>query len=216
MADDLQRAAIAKDGLLQQKELLLKEVNHRIQNSLQLVSSFLALQGRDSAEPLLQTAFDEARRRLSAVALVHRRLYRGDEIEEIDFGRYVDELVEDMGVSMGSAWTGQIAAATAEVMVPTDRAVTLALVITELIIGAQKYAYGGAPGPVSVTVESVGDQLRIGVADQGVGGERPSGFGGRMMAVMIKQLAGELTFEDNAPGVRAVLLASARGGRPAL
>jgi light-regulated signal transduction histidine kinase (bacteriophytochrome) len=215
LADDLQLASIAKDGLLQQKELLLKEVNHRIQNSLQLVSSFLALQGRDSPEPMLQAAFEEARRRLSAVALVHRRLYRGDEIEEIDFGRYVDELVEDMGASMGSAWAGQVTAKTQEVTVPTDRAVTLALVINELIINAQKYAYGGAPGPLSVNVATAKGQLRIEVADQGVGGWRPSGFGSRMMAVMIKQLAGELTFEDNTPGVRAVLTASARGGRPA-
>lgn len=205
---DLQHALESKDGLLQQKEMLLKEVNHRIQNSLQLVSSFLGLQVRASAEPELHAAFEEARRRLSAVALVHRRLYRADQIEEIDFGRYVEELVADMGLSMGAEWADHIRVEAETVVIPTDRAVTFALVLTELIINAQKYAYAGAPGSVLVKAVANGDRLRVEVSDNGVGGWQPSGFGSRMMEIMVKQLAGHLAFEDNAPGVRAVLTAA--------
>lgn len=205
---DLQLAVATKDGLIQQKEMLLKEVNHRIQNSLQLVSSFLALQSRDSAEPVLHTAFEEARRRLSAVALVHRRLYRADQIEAVDFGRYVEELIEDMSAAAGAEWAGLITVSAEPVTISTDRAVTFALVVTELIINAQKYAYAGAPGPITVSVRSSAAELRVEVADHGVGGWQPSGFGSRMMTVMVKQLAGKLAFEDNAPGVKAVLTAA--------
>jgi len=90
-----------KDTLLQQKEFLIGEIKHRVQNSLQLVSSFLALQARASGNSELQSALGEARRRLSAVALVHRRLYRGDQVQTIDVGRYIEELCADTLSSMG-------------------------------------------------------------------------------------------------------------------
>lgn len=199
-----------KEGLILQKEMLLKEVNHRIQNSLQLVSSFLALQSRALNEPRLREAFEDARRRLQAVSLVHRRLYRADQIENIDFGRYIDELIEDMSASLGEEWAGQIRVDAAPVLVPTDRAVTMGLVVTELVINANKYAYGGRPGPIEVRLEEHRDRVRVIVADQG-GGKHAAGegFGSRMMAAMVRQLQAELVFTDNEPGVRAILTARA-------
>jgi chemotaxis family two-component system sensor kinase Cph1 len=195
-----------KDGLIEQKELLIKEVNHRIQNSLQLVSSFLALQSRALGDPKLHEAFEEARRRLQAVALVHRRLYRADQIEAVDLGRYLEELIDDMNDSMAREWAGQISVDAAPVLVPTDRAVTIGLVVTELVINANKYAYGGQPGPIEVSLEEHRANLRVIVADHGKGKHAPAeGFGSRMMKAMVRQLQGELTFGDNRPGLRAIL-----------
>ena len=202
----LTEALSEKDGLLEQKEMLLKEVNHRIQNSLQLVSSFLGLQSRSLAEPQLREHFEEARRRLQAVALVHRRLYRADQIEVVDMARYLEELVGDMNDSLGAEWAGQVTVDASPVLVPTDRAVTLGLVVTELVINANKYAYGGKPGPIQVSLEEHRADIRLIVADHGQGkhglGE---GFGSRMMSAMVKQLRGDLVFGDNKPGLRAIL-----------
>lgn len=204
----LTAAVSEKEGLLQQKEMLLKEVNHRIQNSLQLVSSFLGLQSRALGDPGLHAAFEEARRRLSAVALVHRRLYRADQIESVDLGRYLDDLVSEMASALGAEWAGQIALDAEPLLVPTDRAVTLGLVVTELVINANKYAYGGAPGPITITLTSHNGRLQVAVADHGQGRDGDvEGFGSRMMAAMVRQLSGELTYADNAPGVRAALTA---------
>jgi two-component system, chemotaxis family, sensor kinase Cph1 len=204
----LTEAIEEKDLLLQQKEMLLKEVNHRIQNSLQLVSSFLGLQSRAVGDPALHAAFDEARRRLQAVALVHRRLYRADQIETVDLGRYLEDLVADMNNSLGEEWAGQITVEAAPVLISTDRAVTLGLVVTELVINANKYAYGGGPGRIEVSLEEHRQSLRVIVADRGKGKHAPSeGFGTRMMNAMVRQLRGELTFGDNRPGLRAVLTA---------
>jgi light-regulated signal transduction histidine kinase (bacteriophytochrome) len=195
-----------KDGLIEQKELLLKEVNHRIQNSLQLVSSFLALQSRALGDPKLHEAFEEARRRLQAVALVHRRLYRADQIETVDLGRYLEELVGDMNDSMAREWAGQITVDASPVLVPTDRAVTIGLVVTELVINANKYAYDGKPGPIEVSLEEHRADLRVIVADHGKGKHAPAeGFGSRMMSAMVRQLHGQLAFADNKPGLRAIL-----------
>lgn len=209
----LTEAVSEKDNLIQQKELLIKEVNHRIQNSLQLVSSFLGLQSRDMRDPTLHAAFEEARRRLQAVALVHRRLYRADQIETIDLARYLEELVGDMNDSLGKEWAGLISVDAHPVLAPTDRAVTLGLVVTELVINANKYAYGGAPGPIAVTLEEHNDKLRIVVADQGGGKHGDgSGFGSRMIAAMVRQLRADLTFTDNKPGLRAILTAPISAG----
>ena len=205
-----------KDGLIEQKELLLKEVNHRIQNSLQLVSSFLGLQSRALGDPKLHEAFEEARRRLQAVALVHRRLYRADQIEAVDLGRYMEELIADMNDSMSREWAGQISVDAPPVLVPTDRAVTIGLVVTELVINANKYAYGGAPGPIQVSLEEHRANLRVIVADNGKGKHKPGeGFGSRMMSAMVRQLSGELTFGDNKPGLRAILSCPVSAPTPA-
>lgn len=197
-----------KDLLLQQKEFLIGEVNHRVQNSLQLVSSFLALQARASDDPKLNSAIDEARRRLSAVSLVHRRLYRADQLEAVDAARYADELLTDLVSSMGQEWEPHVVRDLQPVMLPTDRAVGLGLVLTELVINANKYAYGGAAGPLRVTLVEDRNTFRLIVEDKGVGrvGSR-RGFGTRMMDALVNQLAGKLDYEDNNPGTLAVLTA---------
>lgn len=197
-----------KDGLIEQKELLLREVNHRVQNSLQLVSSFLGLQARASDSDELKDSFEEARRRLSAVALVHRRLYRADQIEHIDLSRYIEELVDDMAASMGSEWEGQVSLDLAPVVIATDRAVTLGLIITELVINANKYAYGGRAGPIDIALSQSGGRMMVVVGDRGGGRHGPGqGFGTRMMNAMVAQLRGALDYQDNDPGLRVVLTA---------
>lgn len=196
-----------KDLLLQQKEFLIGEVNHRVQNSLQLVSSFLALQARASDNPELHAALEEARRRLTAVALVHRRLYRGDQIEVVNAARYVEELCADTFSFMGHDWTKHLSLDLSPVLVSTDRAVTLGLVLTELLINSNKYAYGGAAGPVEITLREDRTHLHLIVADKGVG-KAPSrkGFGSRIMEGLVAQLGGKLTNEDNHPGLRTEII----------
>ncbi len=200
-----------REHLLQQKDFLIGEVNHRVQNSLQLVSSFLAMQGRTSGSPEVQGALTEAQRRLNAVALVHRRLYSGDQISTIDLARYIEELCADAIVSMGRDWSQFLAVNLASVPFSTDRAIILGLVLTELLINVNKYAYGGAPGPVEVRLVEEAGACRLIVSDMGVGktaliSSKPkSGFGSRMIAGMVGQLGGTLDYEDNQPGLRATL-----------
>ncbi len=208
----LQRTLDDKEALLLQKDVLMKEVDHRVQNSLQLVSSFLSLQAKAADDPRVREQLTEAQARLSAVALVHRRLYRDDQIQTVDLARYLEELVGDMKQSMGRDWATMMRLDLAPVLMPTDRAINLGLVTTELIINATKYAYDGAPGPVTITLEQYGNRLRLIVADQGrgKGDEEPGhgrGFGSRMMAAMMQRLSGSIEYDDNQPGLRAIVIA---------
>jgi light-regulated signal transduction histidine kinase (bacteriophytochrome) len=196
-----------KDELLEQKDFLIGEVNHRVQNSLQLVSSFLGLQSRTSESPEVKFALGEARRRLSAVVLVHRRLYRGDQIQFIDASRYIQELCADAIASMGEVWAKQISLDLAPVIISTDRAVTVGLVVTELIININKYAYAGEPGSIEIRLTEERNFLRLTIADRGVGRLTfRKGFGSRLMDGLVGQLGGTLTYSDNQPGLRATLL----------
>lgn len=195
-----------KDLLLQQKEFLISEVNHRVQNSLSLVSSFLGLQDRRSNNPELHTALDEARRRITAVALVHRRLYRGHDVEVVDAARYIEELCADAFSFMGPDWALRVTLNLVPVLVSTDQAVTLGLVITELLINANKHAYAGAAGPIEVELIEDGHQFHVVVSDRGKGkGAAPKGFGSRVMDGLIQQLAARLTHADNDPGLRVTV-----------
>jgi light-regulated signal transduction histidine kinase (bacteriophytochrome) len=208
----LMRTIEEKELLIRQKEFLIGEVNHRVQNSLQLVSSFLALQARASDDAGLHAAIDEARRRLTAVSLVHRRLYRADQIEAIDAARYIDELVADLVASLGEDWRPHVVTDLQPVTLPTDRAVGLGLILTELVINANKYAYGGAAGPLQITLTEDRGRFRLIVADEGGGRvSTRKGFGSRMIDALVRQLGGTLAFDDNKPGTRATLSAPIGG-----
>lgn len=197
-----------KESLLRQKDYLVKEVNHRVQNSLQLVSSFLNMQARSVNDAALTVQLDEAQRRLSAVALVHKRLYRDDNFETVDLGRYLEELCLDIQSSMGDGWQKQFAASFAPVLISADRAVNVGLVLTELIINANKYAYAGGPGPVAVSLEQHRSRFTLIVADKGLGDHKPGvGFGTRMMQAMVDRLGGTIAYNDGNPGLHIVITA---------
>ena len=197
-----------KEALLKQRAFLLGEVNHRVQNSLTLVNSFLSLQARESSDPVTRGALEEARRRISAVSLVHRRLYGSDQIHTVDGARYIDDLLDDLLGSMDPEWQSQVVRDLQPVLLPNDRAISIGLILTELVINANKYAYGGAPGPVRVTLAENGNSFRLRVADNGKGrGAASDGFGARMLDVLVRQLGGTLEFADNQPGTRAILSA---------
>lgn len=200
---ELTRAVTDKDALLAQQETLIKEVNHRVQNSLQLVVAFLAMQANAENDETLTRHLGEAQRRLSAVALVHRRLYSEDTVTVFDLGRYIEDLLAEMQSSMGDEWTGRLTMDLAPLLISADAAVQVGLVLVELVINAQKYAYGGKPGPIAITLEKVRNRFRLTVADRGQGrtGNR-TGFGTRMLGAMVKRLDGTIEESDNAPGLR--------------
>ena len=205
-----------RESLLVQKDYLIKEVNHRVQNSLQLVSAFLALQARAEGNAGLSEALSEAQRRLAAVALVHRRLYSDDNVEMIDLARYLDDLVSEMKSSMGPEWAEQFSTDFAPIIIPTDAAVNIGLILTELVINANKYAYSGAVGPIAISLEQHRNRFRLIVADQGQGmsGTR-SGFGTRMLNAMVDRLGGTIENTNNRPGLRVILTASIGAPDPA-
>ena len=200
-----------RDSRLAQHDFLLREVNHRVQNSLQLISSFLALQAREHADGPGAQVLGEARRRIKAVSLVHSRLYLADQADSIDLARYLTELVEDIGGSSGEDWRRQFSLDLTPLRIEPERAVTVGLIFTELVINAQKYAYAGAPGPIEVRLDLIDTRFRLQVADQGRGGHNAGkGFGSRMIESMARQLGGDAVYRSTDTGLIVDLTAPAR------
>ncbi|WP_159999754.1 histidine kinase dimerization/phosphoacceptor domain -containing protein [Roseomonas sp. 18066] len=209
---ELDAALADRETLLRQKDFLMKEVNHRVQNSLQLVSSYLGLQARDSGDERLADYVAEAQRRLAAVSLVHRRLYRDEHVETVDLGRYLEELCADLVASLGAEWQRQMRLDLAPMLISADRAISLGLVVTELLINASKHAYGGAAGPLSLSLEQHGGMARLVVADRGTGAFRQGkGFGSMMMRAMVEKLEGSIDYADGMPGLRVYVTLPAAG-----
>lgn len=201
------------ESLLEQKDYLLREVNHRVQNSLQLVSSFLRLQARESSDDAVRDSLGEAQKRLNAVALVHRRLHQDASVEIVDLARYLENLLSDMLTSMDSGWKDHLVLDLAPILIATDKAVNIGLILTELVINIQKYAYDGAPGPLLVRLEQSRGNLRMVVSDEGRGKAKGvtlgSGFGSRLMGALMERLSGDMREEDNRPGLRVIVTAPA-------
>jgi light-regulated signal transduction histidine kinase (bacteriophytochrome) len=204
----LRGALSEKEALLRQKDLLMQEVNHRVQNSLQLVNAMLVLQAREAGDDKLRAQFDLASDRIMAIAMVHRRLWQADHIQSVDFTFYAQELRDGLIETWGAEWRDRISVHGRPILVPTDIAVVLALVIIELLMNAVKYAYGGRPGPIEVRIEQAPPGLHVMVKDQGVGiaaGHSMQGLGSRLTRGLIDQLNGELKVNSNAHGTSIVL-----------
>ena len=215
----LRRTLSDKEALIAQKDLLMKELNHRVQNSLQLVNAMLHLQARDAGDAEVKRHFDEASRRIRAIAVVHQRLWRSDHVRSVDFRSYIEELRDGLLDTWGRGWAGLVKVHGNAVLVPTEKAVTLALVVTELLTNAVKYAYDGEPGLIDVTVKPGTQSMTVVVRDHGrgiSGGEQPtSGLGSRLVRSLVGQLDGEIGIRAADPGTEFSLVVPLPRAAPA-
>ncbi|MFC3080056.1 histidine kinase dimerization/phosphoacceptor domain -containing protein [Phenylobacterium terrae] len=218
--ESLRRALDERDQELSQKSHLLREGDHRIQNSLQIVGGMLRMQLRTTTDPDVKAQLEEALSRVSAVALVHRRLHRSEHPETVDLDVYVRELLADIGASLGAEWTRQMKTNLNPVSTPTEMAMSIGLVLSELVLNAAKYAYEGGAGPLQVDLVVRGPALRLEVRDWGRGEAvaKPvagGGLGSRLIGGLIDRLKGTIDRSAAAPGLRVVvtvpLPAGARG-----
>ncbi|MCF8506503.1 MAG: sensor histidine kinase [Caulobacter sp.] len=193
---------------LEQKLALLHEVDHRVKNNLQLITSLLKLQARRSCDPAVKLALTGAQQRVSAVATVHRRLFRGEEVERFDVAAFVEDLVDDV---IGGAGRGdiQVRLNLEPVDLPATQAAPLALLISELLVNAVRHAFpNGRSGLISISVGRDADGLRVEIADNGVGMGTPAaapGFGGTIVTLLSGQLGARRETIDADPGVRTVI-----------
>ncbi len=191
-------------------EALLREVNHRVGNSLQLVSSFISMQSRGLDNEDAKQALRETQARIGAVAQVHRRLYTSQEVETVELGDYLAGLIEELQGSMAAEGISPtISVKTAPLKASTDRAVALGVIVAELITNAVKYAYAeGAPGEIRVELALDGKHTAVlSVEDDGAGmkGAKPkgTGLGRKIIDAMASNLKSKIEYDSKRKGVRA-------------
>jgi two-component sensor histidine kinase len=193
-----------KDALARQ-QFLVKEMNHRVKNSLAIVSSLIQMQGRRGKSEFADQ-FEETARRVNAIARAHERLYRNNYIESMDLGAYIEEVCHDMDSSVIQCTV--TVKAQRGINVKVDNAISIALIVVELVTNSAKYAYPvGTDGQIWVSVLREGDKnILISVCDDGVGfpdefdPQKSRGLGMQIVHAFAKQLHTTLVFNNRSQG----------------
>lgn len=209
LAIERQRGEQNLQKALDRQQVLMREINHRVNNSLQIVASMLQLQSSASESEALRHELLEARSRIAAIARAHHRLYRGDTIDAIDLGAYLCEVCDDIAASIPGC---QISIdADDDITVRTDRAVPAVLFVNELIANAAKHAYPGGDCKIWVILSRNSDvSAVISVRDEGVGlppqfDQQSGRLGMRLVHSFAQQLQGDLQVLRKEPGTEFVL-----------
>jgi two-component sensor histidine kinase/CHASE3 domain sensor protein len=161
---------------LQEKEILLKEIHHRVKNNLQVVSSLLSLQAEKVSDPEARIVFAECRDRIHLMARLHQQLYSNGCFAEVDFGEHLREMTEILARSHNPPGCEvELKVANEPVRIELDLAINLGLIANELILNALKHAFPGrASGVLSVALKKIGEKVEMSISDDGIG--LPEGF----------------------------------------
>jgi len=203
MAQNVEQRQEHLRSLLRQRDLLVRETNHRVKNNLQIVASLLSLQSRRIAEPAAKSQFDLARQRVATLALLHRHLYEQRDTETVNLRSFFSQLMAQLLAAYGQR--AGSAVSVVDVRVPPSVAIPLGLIVTEAVTNAMKYAFPtGAPGRIELTVTVANGRGHLELRDNGVGigddvGGDKSGMGDILMRGFADQVSGELKV-DEAPG----------------
>ena len=198
-----------KDELLRQKDFLLEEMNHRINNSLQIIASILLLKAQSVQSEETRRHLEAAHERVMSVAAVQEQLHPTEFGTEIDVKNYLTRLCESLAASM--ILDDQPVSIRVEAgagAVTSQEAVSMGLIATELVINALKHGFsGGAKGTIVVGFESTARAWRLAVSDDGVGisGHLPDapvriGLGTSIVEALTRQLGGRVTTSAASPG----------------
>jgi len=197
-------------ALAAERELLLREVNHRVGNSLQIIASLLHLQANSSTQDDVKAALTNAMGRVAAVAQVHRRLYTSHDLKSVLLNQYLDALLEDLRRSTEGDRMSRLTLKAEPIEIDPDRAVAIGIVVNELVMNAVKYAYPDCTGPIHVALTSDGDDLLLAISDDGVGlngriDPRSTGMGQRIVSAMASKLEASVERDPNHAGTRILL-----------
>jgi len=204
--DELSRQ---KDDLLEQKVMVGREFDHRLLNSLQLISSLLSLQSRTTKNPEAAEQLSIAGNRVAALGRVHRRLHVLDHVETVEFKAYASRLCEDLS-GMIHRERRAIVVEGDEAEIPTLLGIPLGFIVNELVTNSIKYG----TGTITVRLESTPEGHSLSVSDEGPGlpedfaATGPRGLGMKIIQSLVRQIAGELRIDRGDPnrGARFTVL----------
>ncbi|MBW4674081.1 MAG: PAS domain S-box protein [Desmonostoc geniculatum HA4340-LM1] len=201
-----QKVEVKLRSALAEKEVLLKEVHHRVKNNLQIVSSLLQLQSHTLKDPEVIKVLRESQNRIESISLIHKNLYTSANIGKIDVGDYIHNLAASLLISYQIV-PGKIALKTNidSVSLNIDQAIACGLVINELISNALKHAFPNQQaGTINIGLRNLDNSIEMIIQDNGIG--LPDNLDWRNTAslglslvydLVTEQLEGEITLERN-------------------
>jgi two-component sensor histidine kinase/PAS domain-containing protein len=194
---------------LNEKQILLQEIHHRVKNNMAVISSMLNLQADAFTDPAVVNAFRDSRHRIRSMALVHEKLYRAEDLSRVDFSDYIHALVDDIAKSAESLNSGiTMEVEAGDIFLGIDMAIPCGLVINELLINALKYAFPpGSPGKLRISMRKTANDkepcYQLVISDNGTGLpdnidiKNPSTFGLQLVDLLTQQLNGQIIVNRN-------------------
>ena len=199
---------------LAEREVLLKEIHHRVKNNLQVISSLLYLQAESLADEAAIDAVRQGQHRVEAMGLIHQRLYTADDVRGVDIQGYFEQLCQEIITVFGDEDKEiDYQVETHQLKLDIDTVIPLGLIVNELITNAIKYAFQEKDeGKIMIDVSQYGDKLRIQVQDNGIGMTEESlksanSFGWKMMRSLSRKLEAEIKIVNDS-GTTVELMAS--------
>lgn len=194
-------------------EILLDEVNHRVANSLALVAALVRMQASAVTDQFAKDALNETQARISAIAGLHRRLYTSEDVRSVSLDSYLQALIDELDTTMRAAGHPALVKTELEAInLPTDKAISIGMIVTELLTNAYKYAYPGEQkGEVRVLLRrGAEDRAMLVVEDDGIGWNgsgkpQGTGLGTRLVSAMAHQLGTTISYGDGSHGTRSVI-----------
>jgi PAS domain S-box-containing protein len=197
-SDEQQKAS------LQEKEVLLKEIHHRVKNNLQVITSLLSLQSGSVQDEAVRQMFDEACNRVRSIGDIHELLYRSPDLAHVDFNTYINRLSEHLLTFYGVNSDRVRLNASAEVQLDLSAAISSGLIVNELLTNSLKHGFpNGKGGNISVSLTCQSGRCVLEVADDGVGLpekfrlENATSLGLKLVSVLAKQLRGQVRLQGD-------------------
>ena len=206
MRDETERRSISRqlETSVAEKDVLLKEIHHRVKNNLQVITSLLTLQAETVEYESIRTMFDEACNRVRSIGEIHELLYRSPDLARIDFAAYIRRLGRHLQAFYGAPPDRIGLSVTSEVNLPLGEGIPCGLIVNELLTNALKHGFpDGRAGMIQVALTREAGQYRLIVADNGVGVpsdvkiEEAESLGLKLVFILSKQLRGEVRVESS-------------------
>ncbi|MBE7174725.1 MAG: sensor histidine kinase, partial [Williamsia sp.] len=208
--NSLERLLGEKEGLLIEKEWMLREIHHRVKNNLQVITSLLNAQSDFLHDSTAQTAIKDSQNRVQAMALIHQKLYQSNELDQVNMAEFIEEIVDYLKESFSPPSSVHIVLDLAPIQLNVNLATPIGLIINEAFTNALKYAFpqkaGSAhhSGTIRIELQAVHDQLcRLVIRDDGVGfpaglnAKNTNTLGLTMIQGLSKQIGGKLQMSQN-------------------
>lgn len=196
---------------LREKEVLLKEIHHRVKNNMQVVSGLLELQAHESGDEEVSRVVNEGKSRIETMALIHQMLYATSNLSTICFASYVETLVGQITNAYTHGSQVHVELSIAKVAVDLDTCMTLGLITHELLNNTLKYAFPSGQGQVHIALNVLPDGSYVyTVADDGVGlpagmePDKADSLGLRLVRMLASDVRASVHFENN-PGASCTL-----------
>jgi two-component sensor histidine kinase len=186
-----------------EKDVMLREVHHRVKNNLQIIISLLNLQSRYISDTTTLSAFKESQNRVRAMALVHEKLYQSTDLSTIDLNNYLTFLGDNLFQFLGMKGRGiKLTMDIHDIFLAIDTAIPFGLMINELISNSLKYAFpGGRKGEISIAIHRQDHTLNILYKDNGIGipkdfdWRNARSMGLRLITALVDQLDGTIELD---------------------